>query len=111
MIEDKMVPVIDNLLSLRSQRQQLLAANIANLDTPGSRAVDVSFEQELGESMATNPKLVEVDTREKPDGNNVDLDRELTEITRNGIQYITLVQFVNHRLKTMRSSIVDGGRV
>ena len=111
MIEDRMFPVLENLLSLTSKRQQVLAANVANIDTPGYRAKDVSFAQELGNNLDFNARIVEVETKEKPNGNNVDLDRELTEITKNGLQYITLVQYLNQRIKTLRASIMEGGRV
>jgi len=41
----------------------------------------------------------------------VDLERELTEMNKNGIQYLTVVQFLNQKLRMLRSSIVDGGKL
>jgi len=110
MIEDRMFPALENLLTLASKRQQVLAANVANLDTPGYRARDISFAQELDGNLDMSARVVEVETKEKPNGNNVDLDRELTEITKNGLQYITLVQYLNQRIKTLRSAITEGGK-
>jgi flagellar basal-body rod protein FlgB len=121
---DPNFPVLENLLSWVSKRQQALASNITNLDTPGYRAKDYSFQSEL-ESLtlvATSPRhiappsgssparLYDVGTEEKLNGNNVDIERELTEITKNGLQYITLVQYLNHKIRTLRSAINDGGR-
>ena len=126
MIEDRMFPLLENLLSLTSKRQQALASNVANMDTPGYHAKDYSFEAQLNfVNMTTtsrshiapppegdsNIRKFEVGTTEKANGNTVDLERELTEITKNGLQYITLVQYLNHKLRTLRSSIVDGGKV
>ena len=111
MIEDRMLPALENLLTLTSRRQQVLAANVANLDTPGYRAKDITFASELDGNLDLSARAVEVETKEKPNGNNVDLDRELTEITKNGLQYITLIQFLNQRIKTLRAAIMDGGRV
>ena len=111
MIEDRMFPALENLLTLTSKRQQVLAANVANLDTPGYRAKDISFAQELDGNLDATARVVEVETKEKPNGNNVDLDRELTEITKNGLQYITLIQYLNQRIKTLRASITEGGKV
>ena len=111
MIEDRMLPALENLLTLTSRRQQVLAANVANLDTPGYRAKDITFASELDGTLDVSARAVEVETKEKPNGNNVDLDRELTEITKNGLQYITLIQFLNQRIKTLRAAIMDGGRV
>ncbi len=125
MIEDKMFPVLENLLSWTSKRQQALAANVANLDTPGYRAKDYTFQEQMQSlalaatsgkhiapaEAASNERLVEVDTPGKPNGNSVNLDRELTEITKNGLQYVTLVQYLNHRIRTLRAAITEGGRV
>jgi flagellar basal-body rod protein FlgB len=106
MIDNPMFTKIENLLTWTTRRQQAMSANLANLDTPGYRAKDYTFDSELQEARA-----YDLETPVKSDGNNVDLEREMTEITKNGLQYVTLVQFLNHKLKTLRSSIVDGGRV
>jgi flagellar basal-body rod protein FlgB len=117
-------PTIERLLSWTSKRQQAMAANVANMDTPGYRAKDYSFEQELSsiETSATstmhitpwedpNPaRQYEVNTTVKPNGNSVDLEREMTEITKNGLQYITLVQYLNQKIKTLRTAISEGGK-
>jgi len=42
--------------------------------------------------------------------NSVDLDREMSELTKNGLQYVALIQFVSQKLKTIRSAINEGGR-
>ena len=124
MIEDKMVPVIQDLLSWTSKRQQALASNVANLDTPGYRAKDFSFQAQLTslELASTSSKHIspiedtssanvyDVGTKSKPNGNNVDIERELTEITKNGLQYITLVQYLNQKIRTLRSAITEGGK-
>lgn len=125
MIEDRMFPILENLLSWTSKRQQALASNVANMDTPGYRAKDYSFEQEMetlnmaatsGQHIqpvhdSSQARMYEVATKTKINGNNVDLERELTEITKNGLQYITLVQYLNQKLRTLRASIIEGGKV
>src|SRR5205823_14087405 len=117
-------PALEGLLSWTSKRQQALGANLANMDTPGYRAKDYSFEQELAtiNIAATSSKhitpqddtsparLYEVNSKAKPNGNNVDIEREMTEITKNGLEYITLVQYLNQKIKTLRSAITDGGK-
>jgi flagellar basal-body rod protein FlgB len=109
-------------MDLMAKRQQALSANVANLDTPGYRSSDYSFQQELA-SMAlkttdsahlspvddSGARRFEVQSTVKPNGNDVDLERELTEITKNGMQYVTLVQFLNQKIRTLRSSIKEGG--
>jgi len=125
--QDKTFPKMEGLLSWTSKRQQALSSNIANKDTPGYQAKDFTFETELALSVdlvSTSPKhiapvhqetsdarVIEVGTQVKANGNNVDIERELTEITKNGVQYLTLVQYLNSKIRTMRSAITDGGKV
>jgi flagellar basal-body rod protein FlgB len=123
--EDRVFPALEDLLSWTSKRQQALAANVANLDTPGYHAKDYSFEQQLMSTVsmtATSPmhivpvpepssaRVFEVGSREKPNGNNVDIEREMTEITKNGLEYITLVQYLTSKIKILRSAITEGGK-
>jgi flagellar basal-body rod protein FlgB len=122
--KDPTIGSLENLLSHASKRQQALASNIANLDTPGYRSKDYSFQSTLQsiELAATqdnhlavsqdtsSARMYEVESQVKLNGNNVDLDRELTEITKNGVQYLTLVQYVNQKIRMLRSAIQDGGR-
>ena len=118
-------PALQHLLSWTSKRQQALAGNVANMDTPGYQARDYGFEQELATMNLTttapnhiapledtaHSRMYQVHTRLKPNGNNVDLEREMTEITKNGLQYITLVQFLNQKIRTLRAAINEGGKV
>ena len=117
-------PGVEDLLSWTSKRQQALAANIANMDTPGYRAKDYSFDEQLAtiDLASTSSKhiapleetnraqLYEVGTKVKQNGNNVDLEREMKEITKNALQYITLVQYLNQKIKTLRTAISEGGK-
>jgi flagellar basal-body rod protein FlgB len=125
--DDRNFSTLENLLSWTSKRQQALSSNITNLDTPGYRAKDYSFEAEMASQTisltTTSPKhiapvqdtpsarIFEVGTKDKPNGNNVDIERELTEITKNGLEYITLVQYLNQKIRTLRSAINDGSKV
>ena|SRR2546427_4005690 len=122
--EAPLFPTVENLLSWTSKRQQALAANVANMDTPGYRAKDYSFDEELAtidlSSTSNNHitpiedtnhvRLYDVDTKVKPNGNNVDLEREMKEITKNALQYITLVQYLNQKIRTLRAAISEGGK-
>ena len=124
MIEDKLFPQLEDLLSWTSKRQQALASNVANLDTPGYRAKDFSFQDQLtsitmkatsGKHIApsadnSTARVYDVEGQEKPNGNTVNIEREMTEITKNGLQYITLVQYLNQKIRTLRSAISEGGR-
>jgi flagellar basal-body rod protein FlgB len=122
--DSPLFPGVEDLLSWTSKRQQALAANIANMDTPGYRATDYSFDEQLAtiDLASTSSKhlapleetnhaqLYEVGTKTKQNGNTVDLEREMKEITKNALQYITLVQYLNQKIKTLRTAISEGGK-
>ncbi len=59
---------------------------------------------------SSSAQMFEVFSKDKPNGNNVDIERELTEITKNGLQYITLVQYLNQKIRTLRTAITEGGK-
>lgn len=115
-------------LSLRSQRQQLLASNIANADTPGYRAREMDFAQALrqatgsqqpgatlattqrghiGASAATAPASLRYATPSQTnlDGNTVDMDRERASFADNALRYEATLRFINSHVKTTLSAI------
>jgi flagellar basal-body rod protein FlgB len=122
-VGDKMFPLVENMLDWAAKRQQTISANLANIDTPGYKAKDVSFAEHMQSLVLkttspshiqpgaqNNMRIYEVGTETKENGNTVDLDREMTELTKNGLQYVALVQFLNQKIRTLRSAINDGGK-
>lgn len=120
-VGNKLFPAVENLLDWTAKRQQTISANLANIDTPGYKAKDISFSEQMKALTleVTSPVhletekmnglgVFEVGTKEKHNGNTVDLDREMTELTKNGLQYVALVQFLNQKIRTLRSAIRDG---
>ncbi len=107
-MDNRIFPYLQNMLDLTARRQQALASNIANIDTPGYKSQDVVFQQEL--SGATATKVIELEGKMKENGNNVDLESTMTELTKNGLQYLTLVQYMNQKIKTLRAAMIEGGR-
>ena len=113
-------------LTLRSQRQQLLASNIANADTPGYVSRDFDFAAALKSASGSSagaattdarhfrsvgahgsdPQLAySVQTQPAQDGNSVDLDRERASFADNTIRYESTLRFINGHVKTMLSAI------
>ncbi|HMN92490.1 MAG TPA: flagellar basal body rod protein FlgB [Hydrogenophaga sp.] len=115
-------------LLLRAQRQQLIASNIANADTPGYVARDFDFAAALKQATAgpassamsltsqahmrpgnadpRRPDLVyALHSQPSMDGNTVDLDRERASFVDNAVRYETTLRFINGHVKTMLSAI------
>ncbi|MBX5476150.1 MAG: flagellar basal body rod protein FlgB [Clostridia bacterium] len=112
-------------LEVLALRQRLIANNLANVDTPGYRRVDVDFAQAFAAALAgeTSGSNGAVETRAVPspagtvadavrraeglvfknDGNGVDLDQEMVELAETGMQYEAASQMLAlafGRLKT-----------
>ena len=114
-------------LELLSQRQKVLAGNIANADTPGYQARDFDFSKALAEarggaapsSIARPGRTIGTDAASVPtvalqwrtpdqpsqDGNTVDLDRERAHFADNATRYEATLRFINHDVKTLLSAI------
>ena len=101
---------IENYMTLLSARQQVVASNIANADTPGYKTKDVDFQSELALQMdGIKPTVSEVSgLRSKNDGNNVDIDREARLLAENALKFNIASNLARGELRQLRSAIEDG---
>jgi flagellar basal-body rod protein FlgB len=106
--------LIHLLLDAAVARHKAIARNLANVETPGYRAQEVRFSRDLAQAIerdddaairGTKLETVERDGPVKPDGNSVDLDRELAEMSGNALTYQTLVTLVALKTNQVRSAI------
>lgn len=104
------------LLDATVLRHEALASNIANVETPGYKRIDLpkNFNDEFavrlraGETQdLPRPSLVEDRgaTAQRPDGNNVELEKELLTMSGNTMQFETLGDFVSASLRQLRLAI------
>jgi len=116
-------------------RHNLLADNIANVETPGFKRSDVAFKAQLAEAMGRDGRRLPLaathrshlgrpagvhdyrpqvfqdsSTTMRADGNNVDIDREMAELARNTLEYQALVDVAARRLALLRTAITEGRR-
>lgn len=106
-------------------RQELIGRNIANIDTPGYKALTVDFESALQRSIKSldpiqlktttgfhltsriRSQIFEVKPQkggiERADGNNVDIDAELASMAETGIRYEALSKSIDDKLKLIRT--------
>ena len=120
-------------LTLRSERQRLIASNIANADTPHYKARDLDFKSALesamgGKAGAGGPVELartssghigakgnggafeqamkyRTETQSSVDGNTVDMDIERSAFAENSVQYEALLTFISGRLRTMQQAV------
>lgn len=105
------------LLDAAVLRQEAVAANIANAETPGYRRIDIApdFAQQLKAAVGTGnvntaglqPHLmVDANARSmRPDGNTVEIEKELLTMNRNAVEYDYLSEIVSGNLKQLRLAI------
>jgi len=126
--EDGTMRQMEKFLDLSVQRQALVSSNVANVDTPGYKTVDLDFEQELVEAtrgdmvmMATtphhisnhsshgsaSPKEVEGLTL-RNDLNNVNIDREMAQLSTNALKFSMVAQLIAGKFRTLKNAINEG---
>ena len=94
----------ERALGLRAYRQELLASNIANADTPGYKAVDIDIKEALRNGLSSGSKLqikYQVPSQGSVDGNTVEMDVERAKFAENALMYEYEVDRVKGFYKSM----------
>ena len=112
-------------LKLHTYRQQLIASNIANADTPGYKARDIDFAAALKNAQAAQsspqnaaPRTSDPDApplgaellyrstvQRSIDNNTVDLDIERAQFAENTVRYEAQLMFLNSQIRSMLAAI------
>jgi flagellar basal-body rod protein FlgB len=97
-------------MDLLGKRQQLVAANIANADTPGFKTKDIDFQFEFMSLMeGGSPNVVEASGLPvKNDGNNVNLERESRLLAENALRFNLASNLLRGEIRSVRSAIQEG---
>lgn len=128
---DSRINLLQQALSGLARRQQAIAGNIANVDTPGYQRQDVNFEAGLRASLgqggmqlaATDPHHLSgvssgdsllqsalgtsqgSDHTGRNDGNNVDVDYEMTQMAETQLKYEMLTEATSNRFSMLTSLV------
>lgn len=96
-------------------RQQAIASNIANIETPGYRRTDVKFEDLLAKALRSPGEVdlheIEPETFQpgntpvKSNGNDVDLDTEIGELVKNSLRHTAYVRLLRRRFTQIEEAI------
>jgi flagellar basal-body rod protein FlgB len=108
---------LQGYLTLVTDRQQMIATNMANIDTPGYRTRDVNFQDAMQQVMnqgdgfdgQVQPEILEqAGLPERPDGNNVNIDREGLQLSQTQLQFQLGEQLVKSQFSTLMIAVKDG---
>ena len=123
-------------LDFRSERQKVITSNIANINTPNYKTKDLVFDQELDKATSKNtpvlqmaktssthfsnvsavnniqnPRLIEVQgLEEQNDGNNVSLDTQMGEMSKNKMLFDALQSSIKKDSRLFRSVIESSAK-
>jgi flagellar basal-body rod protein FlgB len=117
MIDDPAITALSRFLDVNVFRSELVMSNMANIDTPGYRTQDVNFSQEMeradGNLQYASFSPVARPVRglmERPDGNNVSLERESLLLADTQLRFNLGVQLLRDEFKGILSAINGGGQ-
>lgn len=117
----------EKALTLRAERNEVLASNLANADTPGYKARDFDFKKMLNKEMTTSrfdmatthkshipgkstqssPFDMQYRIPQQPslDGNTVEVEREQVEYSANALKYQATLRFLDGSIKGLKTAI------
>ncbi len=121
----------ESALLVRARRNEVLAGNIANADTPGYKARDLDFQAALSQAqggsslqLATTSEMhrqswgqgaawqadamYRVPMQPTLDGNTVETDVEQAQFAENAVQYRTALSFVDSHFRSLRYALKGG---
>jgi len=126
--------ILEKALDLRSKRHQVVASNIANMDTPNYKAFELVIEDELAKPgkfsyniqlarthsdhlpvknrLSDNVKLKLADSPEftlRGDGNTVDIDKTMGDLAENTLLYKTASQIISKKFQALKN-VIQGGK-
>jgi flagellar basal-body rod protein FlgB len=124
-IIDQAFGIHGQAIPLRAERAQVLAANLANADTPGFKARDVDFKQALQAANGAKSQLeitnashigsldqgaetqlrFRVPLQPSLDGNTVDVATEQAAFSENSNRYLASLTFLNGRIRGLMTAL------
>ena len=108
------INLLGNALNGTEQAHRVLSQNVANVNTPGYKTQRVEFDkliEQLESTEAQRDTLEDVPITmmdglaERVDGNNVDIEREVSELKKNALVAQSYAQLMTAKLATMRRAI------
>lgn len=119
---DKSATLLEKMLDVSSIKHKVIANNIANVNTPGYKKMEVSFADQLEKAVnessmnkfdTLQPKIViskeDASDTVRNDGNNVDMDKEVSSLVKNTLSYSIFTQLLAKKYEGIKSAI-EGSR-
>jgi flagellar basal-body rod protein FlgB len=115
---DKNINLLEKMLDISAMKHKVIANNIANINTPGYKKMDVNFAEQLEKVLKDTsvnkfdnlqPKIViskeETSKTARNDGNNVDMDKEVSSLVKNTLSYNIYTQLMAKKVEMVKFAI------
>lgn len=123
------ISTLEQGLNYSSTKQKVISQNIANVDTPNYKAMNVSFKNVLQNELHTSFNAKRTNQRHfdfksvsnqsiainrnnvqyNQNGNSVDIDKEMSDLATNQIYYNALIERINGKFSTLQN-VIRGGK-
>lgn len=132
---NRTISLLERSLDLRTLNQRVLASNIANMDTPNYKAVELEVAEEMNRKNESNSGLslvrthvnhlpvkhktmnsVKLKTAKAPDfsirgdGNTVDIDRTMGRLAKNTLLFNAATQLISSKFKGLKDAMKGGNQ-
>ncbi len=111
MLDAPITQALSRYLDLQTARMKLTATNMANVETPGYRTQGIDTEGEFARALDAHGGVSAPAAEEtqglisRPDGNNVSMDRESTQMAETQLQFRTGVELLRHQFTMLSDGI------
>jgi flagellar basal-body rod protein FlgB len=107
----EIIELMERVLNLRALYHRVIAGNIANVETPNYKERYVDFKEALrGIERDGRPQIKERLEGGRPDGNTVQMERQVSELTENSLHFYALLSSLTKKFSLMRYVIGEGRR-
>lgn len=107
------ISFLEKSMDTRMDSQRVIAANLANVDTPGFTAQKVDFQATMDQAIAGLDKPTVVEASTAPafalDGNNVDMEEEMSSLQQNKLLYSVTSQILGAKFRQLNTAITAEG--
>jgi len=116
----KTINMLSDIVGARSQRHQVLASNVANIDTPGYEPKDVDFENLIASMQQKGVRMARTHGKHLPastpggslavvrTGEQVSLDREMVSIAENHLMHNAAVEMLARKFRKLQIVLREG---
>ena len=116
----KTIGMPSDLVGARSQRHQVLASNVSNIDTPGYEPKDVDFQNLIESMQGKGIRMARTSGKHLPaatpggslsvvrTGDKVDMDREMVSIAENHLMHNAAVEMLARKFRGLQNVLREG---